>query len=94
MALSLHTTKSYEVVYGQNAINGWDSVSKFLGYLRKLQREGKADDVYINEEETEVEIPFGLLRKLNRNSRKWRKVAQIILRESDKRHDYAHLEIW
>ncbi len=92
MSLSLHTTKKYQVKYGANAINGWDNIEKFLKHLRELNRNGHS--IYINEEETEVEIPFDELEELRTTEGEWQGTFQIIREQSDKDNGEAHLEIW
>lgn len=91
MALSLHTTKTYKVEYGQNAINGWDEVDEFLKFVREKQRKGSS--AYINEEETEIEIPFSELEEWKEDET-WGTTAELILDNSDKSNAEAHLEIW
>ena len=94
MALSLHTTKKYEIEYGRNAINGWDEVSKFLDFLREINRNDLGGEaIYINEEETEIEIPFTVVEKYC-NHEVWGSTFEIIKEESDKRNGYAFLNIW
>jgi len=93
MALSLHTTKIYKVEYGRNAINGWDEVEKFLQFLRSKMGTEIDDGIFINEEETEVEIPFSTLRKMEKDE-VWGTTASLILEEADKDNDYAFLTIW
>ena len=94
MALSLHTTKKYDVQYGRNAINGWGEVDKFLQFLRQLQREDtEAEEIFINEEETEVEIPFTLVDKY-RNHEEWGDTFKTIWEECDRNNEYAFLNIW
>lgn len=97
MALSLHTTKTYKVEYGQNAINGWDEVEKFIQFLYEKRRDADVNsawnDVYINEEETDIQIPFSLLEEL-KDDATWGKVAEIILENSDRDNREAYLSIW
>ena len=105
MALSLHTTPTYKVEYGRNAINGWDEIAKFIDFLYEKRREeilkeinGEKPnthwgDVYINEEETDIEIPFIVLEEL-KNDTTWGEVAKIILENSDKSNAEAHLSVW
>ena len=91
MAYSLHTTKVYKKEYGGNAINGWDEIDEFIKYLRERNRNGA--EIYINEEETEIEIPFTELEEM-KNDEKWGATAEIILENSDTDNAEAHLEIW
>ena len=101
MALALHTAKTYKVEYGRNAINGWDEIEEFIKFLYKKRRECVEreefnsiwNDVYINEEETDIEIPFPVLEELKADER-WGKVAEIILENSDKDNEVAYLSIW
>lgn len=97
MALSLHTTKTYKVEYGTNAINGWDEVEEFIKFLYEKRRTadiGSAwTEVYINEEETDIDIPFSVLEEL-KDDEKWGATAQLIIENSDKDNAEAHLEIW
>ena len=87
MALGLHTTTTYKIEYGRKAASGSDEVSEFLNELRKYP------EVYIEENETYVEIPFPILHEL-RKSEKWGATAEIIWEDSDKSNAEAHLEIW
>lgn len=91
MSLSLHTTKVYQIEYGQNAINGWDEVAEFIEFCRERNRNGA--DIYINEEETQIEIPFDELEDMKKDT-DWGTVAEIISENSDQSNGYAHLEIW
>lgn len=91
MAYSLHTTKVYKKEYGRNAINGWADIDKFINYLRERNRNGA--DIYINEEENEIDIPFSELEEMKSDVR-WGATAEIILENSDKDNAEAHLEIW
>lgn len=91
MALSLHTTKKYQIEYGQNAINGWDNVEEFINYLREKQRNGSS--IWINEEETDIEIPFDELEEMKKDE-KWGATAELIWDNSDHTNYEAHLQIW
>ena len=95
MALSLHTTKTYKVEYGQNAINGWGTIDKFISHLYDLRREnsGDYDDIFISEDETSLAIPFSVLEEMT-HDKDWGEVARTILDNSDKSNDYAHLFVW
>ena len=93
MAKSLHTTTKYEKEYGRNAINGWVSVDRFLDFLKEWRRE-EDTDIYISEDENIIEIPFYELEQMKVKYPKWSKVINIILKDSDKRNNFAYLEIW
>lgn len=97
MALSLHTTKTYKVEYGQNAINGWDEVEKFIKFLYEKRRDADVNsawnDVYINEEETDIQIPFSILEEI-KDDPTWGATAEIILENSDRDNNEAYLSIW
>jgi len=94
MALSLHTTKTYKVEYGKNAINGWDEIEKFIKFLREKAYDNNDDaEIFIDENEDYVEIDFDTLKKLM-NDEVWGETAKLIYEESDKSNNYARLEIW
>ena len=104
MALSLHTTKTYKVEYGTNAINGWDEIEKFINFLYEKRREvycknedeainSAWNDVYINEEETDIQIPFSILEEI-KDDPTWGATAEIILENSDRDNNEAYLSIW
>jgi hypothetical protein len=94
---SLHTTKAYQVEYGENAINGWDKIQNFINYLRNRSAYDEPcspfTEVFINEDETEMEIPVNALNELL-EVEEWKEVAETILANYDKRNDYAYLTIW
>lgn len=89
--IGLHTTKTYKVEYGSPAIVGWVEIQKFISFLREKMEEG--EDIFIDEEETQIEISFEYLNSL-RSDDKWGKIANIIWEESDHSNNEAHLDIW
>lgn len=93
MSINLHTTKTYKIEYGPLAVCGWDEIQKFLDYLHEKRRKNPDSGIYINEEETEIEIPFNELDKM-RKSKKWGKVARCIWNNSDHENAEAHLSVW
>lgn len=88
--VGLHTTKTYKVEYGSNVVGGLE-MCHFLNYLRGLMGEGK--DVYIDENETQVEIAFSVVDEL-RSHEKYGAIAEKIWNESDHSNSEAHLDIW
>ena len=104
MALSLHTTPTYKVEYGQTAIHGWNEIEEFIDFLYEKRREvyckneeeainSAWNDVYINEDETEIEIPFSVLEEIKYDP-VWGTTAELIIDNSDKDNAEAHLSIW
>lgn len=96
MSLSLHTLKTYKVEYGENAINGWEETTNFVDFVKTLQDNEKyegSEEIFISEDETNIEIPFTVLEQLKSHP-KWGKVAEKIIENSDKSNDYAVLNIW
>ena len=97
MAYSLHTTRIYKVEYGRNAINGSEQIDEFLRFIYRKRREAEPgsawNDVHINEEETELDIPFSVLEEL-KDDEQWGSTAALILDNSDRDNAEAHLEIW
>ena len=53
----------------------------------------EGEDIFIDEEETQIEISFEYLNSL-RSDDKWGKIANIIWEESDHSNNEAHLDIW
>ena len=92
MAVSLHTTKTYKVEYGVNAIDGWDEIENFIKFLREKQRDN-VKGIWIDDNEDYVEIDFKTLKVLMEDE-VWGEVATHIYEESDKSNTYARLEIW
>ena len=91
MAFSLHTTSVYQKEYGRNAINGLEEIDEFVKYLRERNRNG--GEIFINEEETEIDIPFSELEEM-KSDKRWGATARLIIENSDKNNAEAHLEIW
>ena len=89
--IGLHTTKTYKVEYGSPAVIGWENIQEFISFLRDKMEEG--EDIFIDEEETQIEISFEYLNSL-RSDDKWGKIANIIWEESDHNNNEAHLDIW
>ena len=92
MALSLHTTKTYKVEYGQNAINGYEDIDKFIKFLSDKRFE-QVEGIWIDEDETYIEIDFSTLAELAEDET-WGEVIKTIIEQSDKSNNYARLEIW
>ena len=72
-------------------------MEKFLQFIYKKRREAEPSsawmDVYVNEEETEIEIPFNVLEELKEDET-WGATAELILDNSDRENNSAYLEIW
>ena len=87
MALSLHTTPTYKVEYGPTVIHGTDELEDFIEFISNW------DGVYINEDETEIEIPFSVLEEI-KDDPVWGVTAELIIDNSDKDNAEAYLSIW
>jgi hypothetical protein len=96
MSLSLHTIKTYKVEYGENAINGWEETTEFVDFIMKIQGDEEyegSEEIFVSEDETNIEIPFIVLEQLKSHP-KWGKVVEKIIENSDKSNDYAVLNVW
>lgn len=92
MSVSVHTTSTYKVEYGNNAVAGSNKTSEFMKFLRKKQQENY-DGIFISEDEEDIEIDFSRLEKW-KDDPVWGQAVKTILEESDKSNTYARLEIF
>lgn len=92
MALNLYVAKRYDVVYCPTGVSGWSDIGEFIKFLEDYRKDHDCD-IWISEDEADVEIDFYTLDELVKDE-KWGTLAQFIKDYGDKRNDTARLAIF
>lgn len=96
MATSLHVCRTYKVEYGACPMFGWDEIQKFIEWLREKCLEKDFCSLYINNDESVIEIDKEEAREIIgiKPRHQYKKVLKTCLETADKDNEYIHIEIF